>query len=132
MPILIKKVGCHFCVYSSPALPRSCDHQRALRNNRQSTNDNFLLKWHVSHRLTCLNMGPGWSVSEGCGILRTQRLNGESESLGTEVLRFYCLARLPVLLCFLWMQGYRLLILTLGSLCHISQPQRTASPEAVS
>lgn len=69
---------------------------------------------------------------EGCGILKRQRLYGESESLGTEVLRVYCLALLPVLLCFLWMQDYRLLILTLGSLCHISQPQRTVSPEAVS
>lgn len=37
--------------------------------------------WHV------WNMGPSWSVLEGCGILRRQRLNGESESLGTEVLR---------------------------------------------
>lgn len=82
--------------------------------------------------VACLNMGPSWSVLEGSGILGRQRLNGESESLGTEVLRVYCLALLPVLLCFLWMQGSRLLILTLGSLCHISQPQRTVSPEAVS
>lgn len=48
--------------------------------------------------VACLNMGPSWSVLEGCGILRRQRLNGESESLGTEVLRVYYLALLPVLL----------------------------------